>query len=535
MLFYNSSTQGGFNLQNMLIEKKRIEDLKQGDILFQKVGKMSKEGYISDSKIISNLKKHQVPSIYIIKKEEKEASQKEIKENFQEYYSDEEENLNDIKENLEEVLKNIYLPFSEENDLFDSKKRKKQITYKDLFEVKMDSLHEHDIEAGSQAILPPHKLLKLQNILMEAFNYFNFLKIIPSKINKEKSNIPRQHFSSVRLKNIYHPKQGRIEILGDSIIGHAIDTSLYFMATLVNINKDRQAKGKPVSTMKYFVENNNLGQEEEFCYRSDFIINAVLGSLLAPLGFMHKAYFNLLHDSSSLMEEKASSQENINLIKKSSLVSFNLVRNREDISAITKLIIRKQGIFQNGQGSNHLKDKTPLHEFVRLYQIINLYSFLTNPFLPFEPFSRQEIIDYMKENSETYSSDSELKSLLKKPFDRETLNNFLAILAPYPLKEIIRVFNKNNPEEFIYKAFVLNYDNDEPIPIISVIFDYGKMREVEKEEFLIDIPHSKILIKQEGTYKQAVSDKIKSWIIESKSTFNKEPAGFISILLKSYY
>lgn len=522
-------------MDNILIEKIKIEDLKQGDILFQKVGKMSKEGYISDSKIISTLKKHQTPSIYVLKNNnEKELPSEDIKEILQNVNTDE-ETISEIKEDLLEILRTIYLPFSEENDLFDTKKKKKQISYKDLFEIKIDSLYEHDVEAGSQAILPPHKLLKLQKILVDAFNYFNFFSVRGEEGNETKNTMPRQNFSSLRLKNIYHPKQEKIEILGDALIWHAIDTSLYFMATLVNINKIRQGKGKPLSSMKYFVENNNLGQEEEFCYRSDFIINAVLGSLLAPLGFMHKAYLKIINDISSLSESKANYQENIALVKKASLVAFNLVRNREDISAITKLIIRKQGIFQNGQGSNHLKDKTPLHEFVRLYQSINLYDFLTNPFLPFNPFSRQEVIEYLKEESEPYSEEDESKGLLHKPLDKNMLDNFLLILAPFPLNEIVEVFDRKLPEHFIYKAFILNYNNNEPIPIISVIFDYSKDKNIEKEDFLLDLPHNKLLLKQEGTYKQAISEKIKDWMMESSSVINKEPLGQIKNFLKNYY
>ena len=506
-------------MNRSVVERKKVKDLKQGDILFQNIGKMTRGGYLVDDKIRLSLEKHQVLFISTLQfLQGEKLSEEEIKSYLFERSEIFDAEITDIREEIMSVLKEIYIPFSESNSIFDNKKRKRQIVAKALFDPQIKELFQADIDAGSLALIPPHRLLNLQSKLLEAYRYFNGFKRKDEETKGQTKVFPRQNYASVRLHTIYHPSQDKIETLGDAIIWHAIDTCFYFLATLANINKIRNAQGRPLSSMKYLLDGN-VETNGEFCYRSDIIISAGLGALLAPLGYMHSVYLPILNQKISLNAHEPIAEETLNLLKKVSLVSFNLIRNRDDISPITKLIVRKQDIFQDGSGENYLKDDSPLHEFVRLYQTISAYDTLTHPFLANAPVSRQDAVDYLEEESVPYDEKGELSNKLKKPYDKKMLEEFLSVLAPYELFEIIYLVDKENPEDIYYKGFVLNYNNDSTIPLISLLYDYKNQKEFAPREVILDLMAQKIFILKEGKLQKQLSSpkleglKIFDWAI----------------------
>lgn len=100
----------------MILKKiKQIKDLNQQDIIFARIGNLSKLGTRVNEKIIKILNKGNTPYIPVLKKEEDVSYEDLIKKINEEILNDD---LSYLREKLIDNLKDVYKPFKEDDPIF---------------------------------------------------------------------------------------------------------------------------------------------------------------------------------------------------------------------------------------------------------------------------------------------------------------------------------------------------------------------------------------------------------------------------------
>ncbi|WP_024654059.1 hypothetical protein [Borrelia persica] len=481
----------------ILKEIKEVKDLTEKDIIFSNIGNLTKLSTKVNDKIITLLNKGNVSHIPVINNYENISHEKLISTINEELL---ENKINSLKEELIEALKDIYKPFSEKDKIFTISGRKTIINLNTLMEREPDSIYAKEIIEGSFKILPRHKIISIQKILSEIYDYFDFQKII-DKDNLHNTIIKKLYLYSVRRD--YEFFRGQVQTEGDSILMHAVDTTIYFLLTIAQLNKERAAKDAPRSTSKFFIDKSHYTEFTEFFYDNDIILQAAFGVLLHPIGLMHVTILQKLRDKISLKNKNIEDEyiPKTELLEKSINVSKNLFRMREDISAITKMIINGQKNYLNSK--NHAETKKKFtHELIRIFCIIDTYDEMINPTIIKEPVNPLEAIEFLIQNSEQYywDKDKPEEYLRNKKFDIKMLKNFLKILAPFDYGAIVNVYTKDCDEP-IFKAVVLKYTTG-ILPILSIIKQKDKSYKIG--DILLNLESREIIIKgQNGEIKKS--------------------------------
>ncbi len=116
----------------ILKEIKQIKDLSEQDIIFSRIGNLSKLGTRINEKIIKILSKGNTPYIPVLKKEEDESYENLIKKINEEILNDD---LNYLREKLIDNLKDVYRPFKEDDPIFITKGKKPLMKINTLMET----------------------------------------------------------------------------------------------------------------------------------------------------------------------------------------------------------------------------------------------------------------------------------------------------------------------------------------------------------------------------------------------------------------
>ncbi|AAX16721.1 hypothetical protein [Borrelia hermsii] len=483
----------------ILKEIKKVEDLTEKDIIFSKIGNLAKLSTRVNEKIIELLNKGNVSHIPVINNHENIPHEKLINTVNEELLNNE---INFLKEELIEALKDIYKPFSEKDKMFIIAGRKTLINLNTLMEREPDLIYFKEIIEGSFKILPKHKIISIQKILLKIYDYFNFQKIIDKDNINNIKTIQKLYLHSIRRDYEFFREQVKTE--GDSILLHAIDTTIYFLITIAQLNKERAAKDAPRSTLKFFIDKSNYTEFTEFFYDNDIILQAALGVLLHPIGLMHTTILQKLREKISLKNKDTKEQymSKIEILEKSINVSKNLFRLREDISAITKMIINGQKSYLNIKNRAETTTKKFTHELIRIFCIIDIYDEMVNPIIIKEPVNPLEAIEFLIKNSEKYywAKDKPEEYLKNKKFDIEMLKNFLKILAPFDCGTIVDAYTKDY-EGPLFKAVVMKYTTG-ILPIVSIIKQ--KDRSYKIGDILLNLESREIIIKgQNGDIKKS--------------------------------
>ncbi|ETZ18257.1 hypothetical protein BDCR2A_00230 [Borrelia duttonii CR2A] len=339
----------------ILKEIKKIEDLTEKDIIFSNIGNLTKLSTKVNEKIITFLKKGNVSHIPVISNYENISHEALVNAINKELLNNK---LNFLKEELIEASKDIYKPFSEKDKIFTISGKKTTINLNTLMEREPDSIYSKEIIEGSFKILPRHKIISIQKILSTIYDYFDFQKII------DQDNLHHQTIKKLNLQSIrrdYEFFREQVQTEGDSILIHAIDTTIYFLFTIAQLNKERAAKNAPRSTSKFFIDKSHYTEFTEFFYDNDIIIQAAFGVLLHPIGLMHTTILQKIRNKISIKQNDTEKQlfSKIEFLEKSINISKNLFRMRDDISAITKMIINGQKNYLNNK--NHTETTKNLH------------------------------------------------------------------------------------------------------------------------------------------------------------------------------
>ncbi|UPA11896.1 hypothetical protein [Borrelia venezuelensis] len=478
-------------------EIKKVEDLTEKDIIFSNIGNMAKLSTRVNEKIITFLNKGNVLHIPVINNYENIPHDKLINTINEEILNNE---INSLKEELIEALKDIYKPFSEKDKMFTISGRKTLINLNTLMEKEPDPIYLKEIIEGSFKILPKHKIISIQKILLKIYDYFDFQKIIDKDNLNNTKTIKKLYLHSIRRDYEFCREQVKTE--GDSILIHAIDTTIYFLTTIAQLNKERAAKDAPRSTSKFFIDKSHYTEFTEFFYDNDIILQAALGVLLHPIGLMHITILQKLREKISLKNKdtKEKYMSKIEILEKSINISKNLFRMREDISAITKMIINGQKSYLNIKNRAETTTKKFTHELIRIFCIIDTYDEMVNPIIIKEPVNPLEAIKFLAENSEQYywTKDNPEEYLKNKKFDVEMLKNFLKVLAPFDYGTIVDVYIKDCNEP-LFKAVVLKYTIG-ILPIMSIIKHKDKSYKIG--DILLNLESREIIIKgQNGEIK----------------------------------
>ncbi|AWG42598.1 hypothetical protein CR532_01055 [Candidatus Borreliella tachyglossi] len=474
----------------ILKEIKKIEDLTERDIIFSNIGNLSKLSVKVNEKIIKALNKGNVSYIPVINNHENIPHEELINTINEELLNNE---INSLKEDLAKALKDIYQPFSEKDKIFTVTGRKTLINLNTLMEEEPDTIYFKEIIEGSFKILPTHKIISIQKLLLEIYNYFDFQKIRNKETLYDTNTIQKLHLHSLRRD--YEFLRGKVKTEGDSILLHAIDTAIYFLITIAHLNKERATKDAPRSTSKFFIDKGHYTEFTEFFYDTDIILQAALGVLLHPIGLMHITILQDIRDKISLKGKDIEEKHKIKIekLEKSINVSKNLFKMREDISAITKMIINDQKNYLNIKNHSDTKVKKFTHELIRIFCIIDTYDEMVNPIIIKEPVNALETIKFLTKNSGKYYWDKENPSehLKNKKFDIEILKQFLKVLAPFDYGEILNAYSKDS-NELLFKAVVFEYKIG-ITPILSLIKSKDKTYKVG--DILINLESKEITIK----------------------------------------
>ena len=166
-----------------------------------------------------------------------------------------------------------------------------------------DPIYFKEIIEGSFKILPTHKIISIQKLLLEIYDYFDFQKIRNKDSLSNTKTIKKLYLHSIRRNWEFFNE--KVKTTGDSVLLHAIDTTIYFLITIAHLNKERAAKDAPRSTLKFFLSTKgHYTPFTEFFYDNNIIIQAALGVLLHPIGLMHATILQKLKDKISLKNKE---------------------------------------------------------------------------------------------------------------------------------------------------------------------------------------------------------------------------------------
>jgi len=484
------------------IIQKQTNHLKENDLLLANISDLSKIGNNIDDMIIERLKLHNVHSIPVMSPEFNKGDE-DIKMAALEKL----DTITELRFELYEKLQNIFIPFNEDDVFFTAKGKRKRIMKDSLLRGEIDDMIRGDIQAGSEYLLSNAKMNILKMYLTKIYEHFNSFRRRDVLTKGKRNVLPRQNFKSIRLNVTYNEKYKKITNNGDMIIWHAIDTTCYFLLTMININKIRNHEQKPLSSQKYNTDEN-FDILEEFRYKDDLIIDAAMGVLLHPMGFYHTSVLPFM-DLHSTDQKKRKTYEQISQLNAN--VMGHLLNDRNDISSFTKIIINNQLHYADLE-PDQKKSKTPLkkpfiHEFTRLFFIVNAYDELSNEFFREKTYNRFDIIQYLKDNSKDYEWDKE-KKFSNKRFDKKLLGEFLKMLAIYDKNELLILADKNDKHASLYLTKVHGYFT-ENLPLFSVIKDNTTGHLFEKQQLLIDLnTHELIWLKDDVIMRREKNEKL---------------------------
>lgn len=493
------------------IERKSIDRIRAGDRLLVDAGVFAKAGQPITEKTIQLLARHKITYVPTISPtyEEKESMDEKAAEVF---IQKEIEKVGGIfseqRRKLYEKCKSMLQPFSEADKIFWEHGKKKQITEGILLERNPGSLYQPDINAGSNVLLTQNDFRFLYENMVGAYNRLSKLTRIDAETRGQKNRIPRQGYHTIRLQSYYDG--GRLSTIGDAMVYHALDTALVFLVTMVNINKKRTVAGFPLSEERFDPDKSHE-ETSVFRYQPEMIIETAAGILLHTFGLLHSKIHEAVSSKPLLSRDDSKGLQIVRLLQRNINVVHNLFRERREISSLSRMVASMQNEYPDGTGFPPPNENKFIHEFIRLYQIIDTYDELTNPVLRKSPYSREDVISYLKANSGPYEYNREKFSPSPR-FDETLLEEFLQVLAPYLAGEKVYLYLPDNKSSSAFVGRVYSY-LDSHVPLISILKDERRNKTYRFGQMLFYIPTGNAIVMDKGK----VTKKLKiAWVANLK-------------------
>lgn len=412
--------------------------------------------------------------------------------------------LHELRDRLFEKMKSVYIPFSETDSCFCAKGKKKQIGADRLLDNDPGPLYQPDIDAGSEAMVSNYDIHFITDIMRVIYGLIEKLSYLGPDTLKQKNTIKRITLASVRLHSMY--ENTRLSSVGTSLPWHVVDCALYFLFAMTNLNKKRIVRGCPL-TVERFDPGKSIEKGIKFQYRPGMIMDAMIGILLHAIGYCQKSIHKICSTKPIFTVSDRTAPVKKNFLQRNNYVVRNLIKNRRDISSISKMICALQYDYADGTGFPPLNENKYLHEFLRLFQIIDFYDEMTHPVVSSVPYSRMEIINYMKARCSVYEH-TVGKFNKKARFDAELLKEFLQILAPYHPGEKVYLFPSGKRDVCVFVGRVYSY-LDSYIPLISILRDARLNKEYKFGQLLFYIPKSEAMYINNG---KVVKKEVREWI-----------------------
>lgn len=478
-----------------VIERKTLDRVHSGDVLFYDAGNLLKAGQ-KVGENVGNLAKFNVSYITVISPTREEKAKffdRKIDEYLKGYIEQKHRERNgELLMRLKETLMSLYVPFVETDQSFSVPGKKNFLSADDLLQRKIESLNREQVAAGSSRLLNKYKLKFAVDIMTELQGQYGALRHREPGMRDQKGVMARMHINSIRLNSWYD--QSRFRTMGDSLVLQAIDRALLLLHTFTNINKKRIADERPFSEARYDVTQKKAS-DGIYQYKSDFILEAAVGALLSNIGLAHQSIHRIISGKPLLDIAAKGDKDSIKKIQQSINVARHLL-DREDISSVSKMICTMQKEYPDGTGFPSPNENKILYEFVRLFHIISFYDQLTNPVLCRVPYSRMQVIEYMKSHSGPYHYNGE--SFTKQArFDSVLLDEFLTVLAPYHINEKVYLYEKGRYESPLFIGKVASYP-DSHVPMISLLKDEKRDKEYRDGSMFIHLPGSCLYMKKQG-------------------------------------
>lgn len=501
------------------IECKSVDRLGGSDRLLVDAGILARAGRPIDEKLIRLLGTHKaavVPVINPTYEERKKLEAAGTGEN--EFINGAIEKLGSpffrIRSALVEQLKSMYVPFSEADRGFCARGKKKQITADILLSPDPGPLYQDDADAGSQALLTATALRNLKTELERLYEYIEgILPADPDGGAADMKKLPAG-LHSIRLHSIF--AGGRLQTAGDALAWHAVDTALLFLITMARINRGRILAGGKLSSSRFNPEKPSF-QKDIYYYDRDLVLQAGLGILVHALGFCHATVHEHLSTKPVITGDSKREQEIKKILRRNYNVVKNLVRNRDDISPISRMMITGQYDYPDGTGYPPVDRNTFLHEFLRLFHIIDTWDELINPVLGRNVYSRHDALSYIEETCGTYAYRRDNKVYSPK-FDEHLVRNFKMVLRPYSPGEKVYIFPPGGGDTHVYVGRVFNYTGS-PLPAISILKDERTGKNYPFGRVVLSIPHGAIYVRKPNQQPQTTKN---SWL--AQLTIGESPA-----------
>lgn len=478
------------------IEHKSVDRLGGSDHLLVDAGILARAGRPVDEKLIRLLGTHKVavvPVIYPTYEERKKLEAAGTEE--QDFLSGAIDSYNSpflrIRASLVEQLKSVYIPYSELDRGFCARGKKKQITEDILLSPEPGPLYQEDIDAGSTALLPP---VALRNVKTELDRVYEYIEgILPAKADSETGDLKRlpNGFHSIRLHSIF--TGDRLQTAGDALVWHVVDTALLFLLAMAHINRGRILSGGKLSSSRFNPEKPSF-QKDIYYYDRDLILQAGTGILLHALGLCHMTVHRILSTKPVITGESKREQEIKKVLRRNYNIIRNLVRNRDDISPIARMMITGQYDYPDGTGYPPVDRNTFLHEFLRLFHIIDNWDELINPVLGKLPYSRHKALQHIEESSGAYSYRKDTKVYSPK-FDEELVIHLKKILRPYSPGEKVYISPPGDRGTYVYVGRVFTYGRSH-IPMISILKDERTGKKYPFGKLILDILQGAMYIRK---------------------------------------
>jgi len=474
------------------IELKTLERLDANDVLLINAEQLIKAGKPVVEGMIKRLAKHKVPHVPVISftyEEEEHLSLNNSKEQMLQLLFEEVEKRFDkiaiLRERLLDKAKTLYVPYNELNPCFAAKGKKKQLTNNMLLESDPGPLYQPDIDAGSDAIIQNMNLKYILEILKTLHTHIEGQGLLSPDTPKQTNTISRLRLESIRMQSLY--ENTRLSNVGNAFPGHAVDCAIYFLVAMTNLNKIRITKGCSLSVER-FDPDKSVAKGEKFQYMPGMIIDAALGIVLHAIGYSQNTIHAIVSQKPILKDAEPENVNKRRALQRNNFVIHNLIRNRKDVSSIAKMIVTIQYEYPDGTGFPPLNENKNLHEFIRLFQVIDFYDEMTNPAVSNLLYSRWDVIHYLLENCGDYNH-VRGQFIKNKRFDKEIVTAFLQILAPYSIGEKVYLFPKGDRNTYYFVGRVVSY-LDSWIPLISILFDKRTNKNYKDGTYLFYIPHA---------------------------------------------
>lgn len=498
-----------------IIECKNMERLHSEDILLEDAGPLIKAGQKVGKKV-GELTKHKagVYKVISLSKEEKDrlVIDNTIEEQIAAFIKKRTSaRLYVLKERLKEIILELHSPFNENLPLFNIPGKKGHLQLDGMLENELDSLYRLQVSAGSNRIINKYKLKFAIEVLKEIYEIIDHFKPRELGEREAKGLMPRVNLFSIRLNSKYDG--GRFSMLGNSTIHQAVDTAILFLYTMTNINKQRILQGAPLSEDR-FDPDKHTDSKTKYQYRKGLIVDAAVGIMLHNIGFSHSSIHEIVSAKSVVTEWGNDSKEKIRKIQRNINVSKHIL-DAIEISSISKMMVSLQRDYPDGTGFPYLNSNKFKHEFLRIFQIIDCYDQMTNPFCGPTVYCRQDVINHIEKLSGEYVHNSHKFEACSR-FDIEMLNEFKNILAMYELGEKIYLYDKTSRSQHLFVGKIHSY-LDSDIPLISILKDEKKNKEYTDGQVLFYIPRGEAYFKINGKLSRKQFPWISNLVIVDKS------------------